>query len=290
MAVLIDDARVPEHGRWWCHLASDSSYDELHAFARSAGIPERGFDGDHYDVPIERHDDLVTAGAMPVTSRALVAALKESGLRQRRPRSAKRRPTYRTELVNAVVAAVSDRYDEPQRRYHTREHIDAMLVALGSLWDQPGYNEVPREPLVLATWLHDAVYEPTQVDNELMSAALGRELLSALDADDAVIAEVERLVLLTTTHAPGALDRGGCLLSDADLSVLALDPPGYARYTAQVRQEYSFVPEPTFRAGRAEVLRTLLGRPWIYCTPMARDRWEPTARVRMRTELVGLQG
>ena len=55
------------------------------------GIPERGFDGDHYDVPVERRDELVAAGAVAVTSRELVARLNAAGLRRRRPRSAKRR-------------------------------------------------------------------------------------------------------------------------------------------------------------------------------------------------------
>jgi hypothetical protein len=89
--VLVDDAEVPAHGRLWCHLASDSSFDELHAFARSLDIPERGFDGDHYDVPADRRGDVVAAGAVAVTSRELVAALLAAGLRRRRPRSAKRR-------------------------------------------------------------------------------------------------------------------------------------------------------------------------------------------------------
>lgn len=89
--ILIDDAEVPAHERSWCHLASDTSFDELHAFARVLGIPERGFDGDHYDVPTERRNELIAAGAVPVRSRELVARLKAAGLRRRRPRSAKRR-------------------------------------------------------------------------------------------------------------------------------------------------------------------------------------------------------
>ena len=89
--ILIDDARVPAHDRQWSHLASDVSFDELHAFVAPFGIPERGFDGDHYDVPAERRDDFIDAGATPVTSRELVARLNAAGLRRRRPRSAKRR-------------------------------------------------------------------------------------------------------------------------------------------------------------------------------------------------------
>ena len=49
--ILIDPPAVPGHGRLWSHLVSDSSLDELHAFARALGVPERGFERDHYDVP-----------------------------------------------------------------------------------------------------------------------------------------------------------------------------------------------------------------------------------------------
>ncbi|RHW24232.1 DUF4031 domain-containing protein [Nocardioides immobilis] len=85
--ILIDPPNVSGHGRMWSHVASDASYDELHAFARLAGIPERGFDRDHYDVPAERYDDVVALGAHPVTSRELVGRLREAGLRRRKPAS-----------------------------------------------------------------------------------------------------------------------------------------------------------------------------------------------------------
>lgn len=84
MSVLIDPPNAAGHGRLWSHLASDASYDELHAFARLIGIPERGFDRDHYDVPAEWYDQVVAAGAAPVTSRELVARLIASGLRRRK--------------------------------------------------------------------------------------------------------------------------------------------------------------------------------------------------------------
>ncbi|MCW2765732.1 MAG: hypothetical protein JWO11_1691 [Nocardioides sp.] len=83
--ILIDPPNVSGHGRLWSHLASDESYDELHAFARTLGIPQRGFDRDHYDVPAEWYDDVVAAGAEPVSSRVLVSRLVEAGLRRRKP-------------------------------------------------------------------------------------------------------------------------------------------------------------------------------------------------------------
>ena len=86
MTVVIDPPNAPGHGRLWSHLASDTSYDELHAFARTVGIPERGFDRDHYDVPAEWYEQMLAAGAEPVTSRELVRRLHAAGLRRRKQR------------------------------------------------------------------------------------------------------------------------------------------------------------------------------------------------------------
>lgn len=79
--ILIDPPLWPNHGTVWGHLVSDQSLAELHAFARRAGIPERGFDRDHYDYPIERHDQLIALGATLVSTRELITRLRASGLR-----------------------------------------------------------------------------------------------------------------------------------------------------------------------------------------------------------------
>ncbi len=84
MTILIDPPAWPAHGRLWSHLVSDSSLEELHAFAAAHGIPRRGFERDHYDVPASAYDALVGAGATAVSSRDLVRRLTESGLRRRK--------------------------------------------------------------------------------------------------------------------------------------------------------------------------------------------------------------
>jgi hypothetical protein len=84
MALMIDPPAVPSRGRLWSHLASDESFEELHAFARELGIPERGFDRDHYDVPEEWYDQVLALGVQPVTSRELVRRLIAAGLRRRK--------------------------------------------------------------------------------------------------------------------------------------------------------------------------------------------------------------
>jgi hypothetical protein len=81
MTVLIDQPIWPAHDTLWAHIVSDSSLEELHAFAAAAGIPRRAFDHDHYDVPARKWDEMVAMGAEPVGVREMVERLRASGLR-----------------------------------------------------------------------------------------------------------------------------------------------------------------------------------------------------------------
>jgi hypothetical protein len=86
--VLLDPAVWPWRGQLWAHLVSDTSYEELHVFAGLLGVPRRGFQGDHYDVPASLRDAALALGAEEVTARELLRRLKAAGLR--RPRTAHR--------------------------------------------------------------------------------------------------------------------------------------------------------------------------------------------------------
>jgi hypothetical protein len=82
--ILVDPPTWPGHGRLWSHLASDASFAELHAFADRIGLPRQAYDGDHYDLVADRYAAALAAGAVPVSSRDLVAALHRAGLRRRK--------------------------------------------------------------------------------------------------------------------------------------------------------------------------------------------------------------
>ena len=81
MAVLVDPAMWPAHGRLWAHMVSDTDLQELHAFAAAHGIPARAFDRDHYDVPADALPRLIAAGAIGVSAHELTRRLIASGLR-----------------------------------------------------------------------------------------------------------------------------------------------------------------------------------------------------------------
>ena len=81
MTVLIDQPIWPAHDTVWAHIVSDTSLAELHEFAASAGLPNRAFDLDHYDVPARMWTKLVALGAEPVGIHEFVRRLEASGLR-----------------------------------------------------------------------------------------------------------------------------------------------------------------------------------------------------------------
>ena len=63
-------------------MVSDTSVDELKEFAAELGLPERGFQGDHFDVPDHMREIAIAAGAIEVTTREILKALYASGLLQ----------------------------------------------------------------------------------------------------------------------------------------------------------------------------------------------------------------
>lgn len=79
--ILVDPPTWPGWGRTWSHLVSDTSIAELHAFAAGVALPRKLFDEDHYDVPVERYDEVVAAGAHEVSGSELIRRLIRSGLR-----------------------------------------------------------------------------------------------------------------------------------------------------------------------------------------------------------------
>ncbi|MFF2215564.1 HD domain-containing protein [Streptomyces antibioticus] len=173
------------------------------------------------------------------------------------------------------------RWQEPQRHYHTLTHLTAVLDHVDTL---EAYATDPAA-VRLAAWFHDAVYLPDRSENEERSARLAERALPEAGVPGARTAEVARLVRLTVTHDPADDDRDGQVLCDADLAILAAPPSAYAAYTAAVREEYHFVPNDAFRAGRSAILRQLLDLPRLFHTPYGAAEWEPTARYNLRGEL-----
>jgi len=286
--ILIDPPRWPAHGTLFSHLVSDSSLDELHAFAARVGIHPRAFDHDHYDVRAASYRDCLTAGAVAVSGSDLVRRLVASGLRVRSPERAPKRRAVVPGLLagwhdlmpghEAMGRGLVRRWSEAHRHYHDVRHLAWLLAAL----DEIGTEAARSRTVRLAAWFHDAVYEGVPGDEE-RSAALALTLLEST-VGEADRAEVARLVRLTTSHDPDPTDEAGAALCDADLSILAAPAARYDVYVRDVRADYEHVADSAWAVGRTAVLDRLLAKATLFTTPYGRSTWEEPARANLRRE------
>jgi predicted metal-dependent HD superfamily phosphohydrolase len=164
-------------------------------------------------------------------------------------------------------------YSEPQRAYHTTQHLEECLMH----FDQAAREFENAAEGELAIWFHDAVYDPRSSDNEEQSVQWASEVLGAGGVSEETIRRVRSLILITThTVAPRTIEEA--LVADIDLAILGADRARFAEYEAQVRSEYAFVPERVFRQERARMLERFRQRPSIYWTDYFRHRLETQAR------------
>lgn len=306
MAILIDPPLWPAHETRWSHLISDAHYEELHEFARRLGVPRRGFDLDHYDVPESLYSRAVILGAHPVGSREIVRRLHRSGLRVRVAERAALRPVRRRGYLAGQWAALGgrlsagmeadgewvslgerliSRWNEPHRAYHDERHLEEVLLALDQLSTR-GERVLPAT--LLAAWFHDAVYRGGATD-EADSASLATAELGRFDLRPGLVEQVAELIAATdpARHVEDPSDPLAHLL-DSDLWIFASRPERYEEYRAAVRREYAHVAAADFAAARAAILRRYLARPSVYFLPAARELWERRARENLANEVASL--
>lgn len=321
MSIYIDPPVWPAHGTVFSHLISDVSLAELHGFAAAAGISERAFDRDHYDVPAHCYEELVQAGAVELSGAELTRTLIASGLRiplKERPEKIRPRllraweaafaprlervgapAKLRVQLAAQVVElgeSLLQAWEQPHRAYHHSGHLSQMLTDLDRLYAHRAQGSTPLA-LVLGAWFHDAVYEGAPGEDERRSEQLAAASLEPLVTAGLLTEHELQMVCLlvraTATHElPESADLPAgyepadiVFFLDADMAILAAEPARYRRYLRGVRSEYSHCDDEAFRTGRSTFLRSILERERIFLSEQAYKLWEEPAQTNLRGEL-----
>jgi predicted metal-dependent HD superfamily phosphohydrolase len=174
---------------------------------------------------------------------------------------------------DALFRRLVEFYSEPHRKYHTIQHLQecfAHLESVRSFAEHAGEVE-------LALWFHDAIYNTHKKDNEERSAEWARESALAAGLVDEQASRVHQLVL-ATMHNAVPVGKDAAVLVDIDLAILGADEARFDEYEVQVREEYSWVPGPLYRAGRRKILQEFVSRESIYSTEYFRVEYEARAR------------
>lgn len=183
----------------------------------------------------------------------------------------------------ALRTELEARYAEPQRHYHTLQHLGECLAWFER---ERAAAERPAE-VALALWFHDAVYDVHAHDNEARSADWARDAMRAAGAAPEAAARVHALVM-ATRHDAVPVGRDAELLIDIDLSILGAEPTRFDEYERQVHAEYGFVPPEVRRPRRREILQRFLAREAIYATPRLHALLEARARANLARSIAAL--
>ena len=182
--------------------------------------------------------------------------------------------------LQQLHADLLGRYREPQRHYHTVQHLDECFEH----WAEIRAHAAHPAEVELALWFHDAIYDTHRSDNEALSAALARDAALGLGVPHESAQRISDLILCTR-HAvePEGVDAEA--LIDVDLSILGAAPARFDQYEDQVRREYAWVPQETFCKRRAAILTQFLARRYVYATGIFRERYERRARANLARSL-----
>ncbi len=172
---------------------------------------------------------------------------------------------------------------ESSRTYHNRDHVVDCLQQFDSARE---LATLPEE-VECAIWFHDAGYDVHAADNEQQSADWAARFLRTAGVDEATVGRVIANIM-ATRHSESPRSGDEELIVDVDLSILGRAPADYDVYEANIRREYDWVPEDTFRTRRAEILQSFLNRPRIYTTDRFHDLFEEPARENLTRAIADL--
>ncbi len=177
---------------------------------------------------------------------------------------------------NALFTALLDAYSEPQRHYHTLQHLQECMQHYESAAHLAHH---PHE-VALALWFHDAVYDTHAHNNEAASAKWATDALAAAGASCDVCARVHALIM-ATQHSVVPSTPDASLLVDIDLSILGAPAARFDQYEAQIQCEYNFVDAAVFKVKRAAILQGFLARDKIFSTQFFNQKLELSARANL---------
>lgn len=190
---------------------------------------------------------------------------------------------------------VLDSYSEPQRYYHTLQHIGHLLWLIKH---EPiiSNNIQNLTHVVLAVFFHDIIYNPQSKDNEDKSSELFLSFYKEAACQNLDHSLVHKYIMATKTHWTnehckmsehwGTTDMH--IFLDLDMAILSVEPSDYENYADKIRQEYCHHTEDVYRRRRINVLEQFLTHR-IYCCMDMHKAWEESARHNILTEIIKLK-
>jgi pantetheine-phosphate adenylyltransferase len=142
---------------------------------------------------------------------------------------------------------IVNRYSEPQRFYHTLDHIIDVLNELRNS------DLLKHDELFLAALFHDIIYNPQSNTNEEDSAAFFLNEAKSSQLTTEQKEHIKQLILDTKHHKPTVKFSEEFI--KADLAILNSSFDKLIKYEKQIFKEFQFVDYKEYKIKRIEVLK-----------------------------------
>lgn len=158
------------------------------------------------------------------------------------------------------IDSLENKYEEPQRYYHTLKHLYELLSYIIRLEETDEYkNKLPKtffDALIVLAYYHDAIFYPWQSDSELQSANLF--LMHLFPDNNANLTEQQKAIyeaiLDTKSHenASSTLSNYFMLFDMAIITQSSFNT--LLEYEHNIFKEYQFAPYETYKIERIKLL------------------------------------
>ena len=166
-------------------------------------------------------------------------------------------------------------YTEPQRAYHTLQHIVECL----DLFYKIEHELHDPVAVQMAIWFHDVIYDPKSSDNEQRSAeAMMKHCADFLDQQQ--LQKVNRWIIATQHHQASS-DQDLNYLLDLDLAILGSSSQRFQQYEQQIQFEYAWVAQDIYQTKRQAVLKPFYDMQPLFQTAYFQEMYEHQAKVNL---------
>jgi predicted metal-dependent HD superfamily phosphohydrolase len=173
----------------------------------------------------------------------------------------------------AIHQQLVNSYNEPQRVYHTLNHIDHCLAH----FDKIKIDLENPDAVELAIWYHDVIYKPGATDNERLSADLFME--TTQDHFNDSLRHTICQHIMATLHNSSEIDNNDTkFMVDIDLSSFGLPWPEFSADSDKLRQEMSAMSDEDYYRKQAAFQKKLMNRPRFFKSDYFYDNYEDLAR------------
>lgn len=182
--------------------------------------------------------------------------------------------------ISSLYGLLLNLFAQSPRKYHSLNH----MKFFSNIQKLNLYEEVNTATFILKKWFHDAVYTPTQDNNELESKYLWEQIAKKEQVDSKIIVNVSKGIEATIYGKVSPENFEDKVFCDTDLSILGQPVEVYLDSLKQIRFEYSHFNDEQFIQGRLKVNEFFSSLKQVYLTKNYFDLFEQQAKKNLEIE------